>query len=106
MEDVICYSVFNNNIRINNERWQHITTSHDYMIDKFEIVIDTLSNPDLIVKANSEEYYAIRKYENLTIGSKSCVVIYIDKPNGFVITSLLTSKPHKFIEKGEIIWKQ
>ena len=88
------------------ERWRHIISSHDYMIDKFEMIIETLSNPDILVKAHTHEFYAIKKYENTSIGDKSCIVIYIDKPNGFVITSLLTSKPQKFIEKGEIIWKQ
>jgi hypothetical protein len=99
-------SIQGNEIRLTTERWSHIVESHDYMAGNLDLVFETLCNPDYIVLAKSGENYAIKKYTKTTIGIKSCIVIYKDKPNGFIITALLSSKPQQFVERGEIIWKK
>jgi hypothetical protein len=104
--DSHCHSVLGHDIRLTPERWAHIVESHDYMAGNYDLLLETLISPDQVVLTPNGEHYALRNYSSTIIGAKSCVVIYRDEDNGFVITSLLTSKPQQFVKRGVSVWKQ
>lgn len=96
----VVYSVNGVPIRLTYERWYHIVENHDELASYFYEVLDTVGNPEIIVRGNKEALKATRN-----IGRKKwLVVVYkeLSEHDGFVITAyLLDTKP-----KGEIIWRQ
>ena len=93
-------------IRLSDERWSHITESHDYMAGNRDLVSETLEEPDVIVNGDDGALIAIKHYLKTSIGEKNMVVVYKDmRDDGFVITAFMTSKPDKITRKG-VIWKK
>lgn len=96
----IAHSVNRVPIRLTYERWYHITENHDDLASYFYDVLETIQEPDFIVRGNKGSLKATRK-----IGKKEwLVVIYkeLSKRDGFIITAyFLDTKP-----KGKIIWRQ
>lgn len=90
-------------IRLNDERWFHITQGHNEMVSYYYEVLETISNPDAIYMGNEKELLAVKKLEE----EKLIVVVYkeIDNSNGFVITSFLTKRIRQ-IERREKIWEK
>jgi hypothetical protein len=87
-------------IRFTYERWYHIAENHDDMAGYFHETLDTVENPNIIVRGNSGSVKAAKNFGK----KKWLVVVYreISRNDGFVITAyFLSSKP-----KGEIIWQQ
>ena len=48
-------------IRLNKERWFHIIDNHDYMAGMSDHVLETIENPELIVKGSKSELIALKK---------------------------------------------
>jgi|SRR3990172_1815841 hypothetical protein len=92
------YSVNGVPIRLPYERWYHISENHDDLASHFFDVLETVENPDAVVRGNKGTLKATRN-----IGKNNwMVVVYkeISKTDGFVITAyFLDKKP-----KGEVIW--
>jgi hypothetical protein len=97
--EIVC-SVNGVPIRLTYERWYHIVENHDDLASYFYEILETVGNPELIIRGNKGTLKATRN-----IGRKKwLVVVYkeLSKHDGFVITAyLLETKP-----KGEIIWRQ
>lgn len=102
----VVLSVNGHSIRVTYKQWAHITENHDYMSGNLDKVLETLSEPGRIIQGESGESLALRDYDKTNITRKTCVVVYRDEPDGFVITAFLTSKPHKIEQKGKVIWSQ
>lgn len=92
-------------VRVTDERWAHITESHDYMAGYLDHVIETVEDPDWLVKGWIDEVIAMKKYPVRNSGEKYLVVVYKDLPEGFVITAFMTSKHEKILKRG-IIWEK
>lgn len=96
----VVYSVNDVPIRLTYERWYHIVENHDGLASYFYDVLDTIGNPEFIMRGNKGVLKATRN-----IGRRKwLVVLYkeISRHDGFVITAyLLSIKP-----KGAIIWQQ
>ena len=87
-------------IRLTYERWYHITENHDDLASYFHETLDTVENPDIVVRGNSGSFKAAKNFGK----KKWLVAVYreISKMDGFVITAyFLSTKP-----KGEVIWQQ
>ena len=96
----IAFSINGVPIRLTYERWYHITENHDDLASYFHETLDTVENPDLIVRGNSGSLKAAKSFGK----KKWLVAVYreISRNDGFVITAyFLSTKP-----KGEIIWRQ
>ncbi|MBU0702045.1 hypothetical protein KKE26_12285 [bacterium] len=94
------YSVNGVPIRLTYERWYHIVENHDELASCFHEVLDTVGNPEFIVRGNKG---ILKSAKNIGM-KKWLVVVYkeLSKSDGFIITAyLLDTKP-----KGEIIWRQ
>lgn len=91
-------------IRLNEERWIHITEEHSEMAGYYYEVLETVKNPDIIYEGKNKECVALKKIE----GEKYIVVIYKEDKetkDGFIITSFLTKRKKQF-EKRRKIWER
>lgn|GEM_PF-285528 len=93
-------------IRLTYKQWSHITENHDYMAGCIDMVLETIAEPDLIVKGWTDELIALKHYPKTVISRKDAVVIYKElKNDGFVITAFLTSSCEEIIKRG-ILWQK
>jgi hypothetical protein len=87
-------------IRLTEERWFHIVENHDDLAGYYDDVLNTVENPDFILKGYKGALIAIKainKWHYLVVVYKE-----LRKMDGFVITAYITSK----IKKGLIIWRK
>lgn len=93
-------------IRITEERWIHITESHNYMVGNLGKVIETIKEPDYIVAGHQDEKIALKHYEETSISEKHLVAIYTEgEKDGFLITAFMTSDEDRIL-KRRILWQQ
>lgn len=87
-------------IRLPYERWYHISENHDELASHFFDVLETVDNPELVVRGNKGTLKAVKN-----MGKENwLVVVYreVSKSDGFVITAyFLDKKP-----KGEVVWRR
>jgi hypothetical protein len=87
-------------IRLTYERWYHIVENHDEMASYYHDVLETVEEPELVVRGNAGALKAGRSFGK----RKWLVVVYreVSRNDGFVITAyLLDTRP-----KGKIAWRQ
>lgn len=93
-------------IRLTYKQWAHIVETHDYMSGCLDIVIETLSDPDCIVRGWTDELIALKHYAKTVISEKNAVVVYKEmERDGFVITAFMTSRPEQIRRRG-ILWQR
>ena len=94
-------------LRLSDERWRHITTSHLDMVNNKEKLLETVKDPDMILKEVTDELRAVKFFRRTHLGSKYLVVVYkeLSREEGFIITAYKTSKIRKVIRRG-IIWEK
>ncbi|MYC29301.1 MAG: hypothetical protein F4X65_04320 [Chloroflexi bacterium] len=97
-------------IRLPWERWLHIIDpggDHPYMVDMRAKVIETLGNPDVIVRStrfpDTARIYH-RWHEDTPLDSKwvRVVVNFVDNSDAFVMTAYAESQ----VIAGEVIWRK
>jgi hypothetical protein len=76
------------------------------MSGNWDKVLETLADPSQVIEGGQGESLALRTYEKTNITQKTCVVVYRDEVDGFLITAFMTSKPEKVEKKGERIWSR
>jgi hypothetical protein len=88
-------------IRLPEERWQHITTRHQDLKDKKELVLNTITEPDYIFDGNEGALMAVQEIT----GGKLLVVIYKENSSsdGFIVTAFPTRR-FKSLKKRRQIW--
>ncbi len=94
------YSVNRVPIRLTYERWFHITENHDDLASYFYEVLETVEEPEFVVRGNKGTLKATRNFGR----QKWLTVVYkeIGNKDGFIITAyFLDEKP-----KGEVIWRR
>lgn len=103
----LAYSENNVPIRLTYERWTHIVESHDYMVGVYEWVLETITDPDVIVEGWGGSLVATRHYQQTPISEKDLIVVYreLGPQDGFVITAFMTSRAEKLLGRG-IIWQR
>jgi hypothetical protein len=84
-------------IRLTEERWDHIALEHAELDGQHRLVMDVLSKPDVVVAGTAGEFSAVR-----TLGSGRClaVVYRITNGDGFVITAFYV-KPGYYQERTQ-----
>lgn len=102
---MIGYAISKNGvkIRLTEERWFHITESHDYLSGLSDIVLDAINDPAMVLEGRKDELAAIKEFKG-----KQLVVMYKEttKGDGFVITAFMTSEIEKMKKKRRISWKK
>ena len=69
-----------------------------------ERVLETVADPDRLVNGDLGATIALRYYDATNITEKTCIAIYRDEEDGFIITAFLTSRPDKIIRRRNAIW--
>jgi len=94
-------------VRLTNERWTHIITSHTDMKNNKDLVLKTVKEPDMILKGVNEELRAVRFFLKTHLGPKYVMTAYkeLNDGEGFIITAYKTSKIDKIVKRG-VIWKK
>ena len=46
----IAHSVNGAPIRMTSERWFHIVENHDYLAGRYEDILDTVADPDMVLQ--------------------------------------------------------
>ncbi|MFQ5710048.1 MAG: hypothetical protein ACE5HO_21545 [bacterium] len=93
-------------VRLPLRQWAHIVESHDYMIGNVELVRQTLESPDYIVSGFEGAKIALKSFSKTSISKKTCVTVFRENKDGFVITAFLTSKPSKILNRGVVLWEK
>ena len=92
-------------IRLTYKQWTHIVDSHDYMAGNVDLVLESVEDPDYIVRGWTDEQIAVKQYERTSISKKCVVVVYKEGEEGFVITAFMTSKLDRILRRG-ILWQK
>ncbi len=89
-------------IRLTEERWFHIIESHDEMAGHYDDVLDTVENPDYIIKGYRDALIALKRVSK----KKFLAVVYkeLSHEDGFIITAYFTTKIK--LEKEVILWQR
>ncbi len=92
-------------IRIETERWEHISRNHPETENNFEYIRTTISDPDFVQTGNKKELLAIKLFDKTPVSyQKYCVVVYkLHENSGFIITAYFTRRPSF---KRRLIWKK
>ena len=87
-------------IRLNDERWAHITEEHCELAGLREEVLETISSPERIYTGTQGELLAVREINE----GKYLVVVYRESgDDGFIITAFLTRRISS-LERRKQIW--
>ena len=100
---MIGFAVSKNNakIRLTEERWFHISESHDDLAGHTFDVLECIEDPEYIIKGIADELIACRKY-----GNRYLISVYKEyNGEGFVITAYFTKNIRKLLKRG-ILWKK
>ena len=90
-------------IRLTNERWEHIL-SHSEMVNQQERIIETLTQPELIVATVKDESVHVyhRFYEQTPVTSKYLLVsVKILPEDAFILTAFFSNR----VKKGNVLWQ-
>ena len=96
-------SINNVPIRLTDERWSHITTSHleiDFK-DYFEIMV-VVEKPDRVLKGDTGELLAVKKNPGK---ERWLVVAYkeVSQEDGFILTAYFTTAG-QWLFRRETLW--
>ncbi|UCH97621.1 MAG: hypothetical protein JSV88_12445 [Candidatus Aminicenantes bacterium] len=88
-------------VRLPEERWVHIVETHDDLAGHMDDVLDTVENPDFIIKGYKDALIALKKFKP----GKFLAVVYkeIKKEDGFIITAYFSRKIK--LNREVILWK-
>lgn len=63
-------------IRLTDERWKHIITSHTDMNNNKDLLLKTVNAPDMILKGVANELRAVRFFKDTHLGPKYLMAAY------------------------------
>ena len=87
-------------IRLPHERWFHLVENHDDVAGSYEAVLETIANPDRVLRGYRGTLIAVR-----TDGQRrSCMVVYrqVSADDGCIITAYFTSK----LDRRHVVWRK
>jgi len=88
-------------VRLTEERWFHIIENHDDVAGYYDEVLQTVEEPDYIIKGYGDALIALREVEK----GKFLAVIYKEfRTDGFIITAYLIRKIK--LKKEAILWQK
>jgi len=99
------YAVSGCQIRLPDERWEHIVRRHPEMRTLRQHVLDTVQTPDLVQTGDYGELLAVRFWPQTPLTTKYLVVPYREAmgADGFVLTAYLARRPSS---RRQILWKR
>jgi hypothetical protein len=92
-------------IRLTDERQEHIEIDHPEMLGQIDRIQDTLANPEVIVRSNVDADVELfyRHFSITPVTEKYlCVVVKAVVDDRFIVTAYFTDT----IKRGEILWER
>jgi hypothetical protein len=92
-------------IRLTDEREEHIENDHPEMSGQIDKCRETLLNPDKVIRSRTDpEVELFYKYYDVTSVTKKflCVVVKGLTNNLFIITTYFTDT----VKRGELLWER
>jgi hypothetical protein len=92
-------------IRLNAERWMHITMGHPEVAAYYDELVQTLEMPETVYVGSRGESLAVSSLPDSN--GKNIIVVYreVNPDDGFVITAYTSSKVHE-LQKRTIVWQR
>ena len=92
-------------IRLTEERWSHIVERHLILAGTRALVVETLEDPEVIQRGDTDELLAARLYPDTPLGEKWMVVAYRETSpeDGFIITAYLARRLSRTKEE---LWRR
>jgi len=97
--------LFNRNIRLTDERFEHFITDHPELENQDSKIQETLLNPDHIVRSRTDAEVELfyKLYPSTPVTQKYlCIVAKPEGPDAFILTTYFTDT----VKKGEILWQK
>ncbi len=70
------------------------------------LTLETVTDPEYIVKGGEKEKLAVKFFRATPIGAKHLVVVYVeDYHDGFIVTAFMTSELEKVLKRG-VLWQR
>ena len=69
------------------------------------LIMETVNEPDLILRGHGKELLAIKYYDSTPLGAKHMVVVYREDKR-LIITAFLTSDTSKLLKKRQQLWQR
>jgi len=87
-------------IRLTAERWLHIVENHDDLAGHYDDVLETIEDPDFVMRGYRNSLIAARGYGR----RRHLMVVYreLSAHDGFVITAYFASE----VDRKKAIWKR
>ena len=87
-------------IRLTEERWFHIVENHDDLAGYYDDVLNTVENPDFILKGYGGAFIAVKGVAR----RRYLAVVYkeVSRSDGFIVTAYFTSR----ISRRSILWRK
>jgi hypothetical protein len=87
-------------IRLTHERWFHIVENHDDVAGYYDEVLETIENPDLVLRGYRGTLMSVRSYGR----RRYFMVVYrqVSADDGFIITAYFTSK----LDRRYVVWRK
>lgn len=92
-------------VALTEKRWSHIVESHNYVAGLQHLALETVTDPDYIVKGRDKEKLAVKFFNSTLIGAKHLVVVYLENQEGFIVTAFMTSDAEKVLRRG-VLWQR
>ncbi len=93
-------------IRLTDERWLHITTSHkEIEPDDVLAILDVIGKPDIILRGDTGELLAVKKKPRKKIWIVVAYKEYIAEKDGFVLTAYITTA-NRWLFQRKVIWNK
>ena len=108
--DEVIYDFQGNAIRLPRERWLHImdpSGDHPYMVDMWKELVETLENPEVIVRSTRFPYTSRiyhRWFDNTPVGGKWVRVVTNFPASGDAF--VLTAYSEDQVIAGEVLWQK
>jgi hypothetical protein len=97
--------IHNRQMRLTDERLQHIEADHPEMSGQIDKIQDTLLSPDMVVRSKTDPDVELfyRYYDITPVTEKYlCVVVKVSVDDSFIITAYFTDT----IKRGEALWRK
>lgn len=97
--------VYDRQVRLTNERQEHIEADHPEMPGQIDKIQNTLLNPDMIVRSRIDPEVELfyRYYDTTPVTDKYlCVVVKESTDDFFTITAYFTDS----VKRGDVLWQR
>lgn len=92
-------------VKLHSDVLERTIRKHGELRGCEHMILETIEEPDYIIKGHNRELLAIKHYTETPIEPKDMIVVYREDKE-LIITAFLSSKTHKLLRRRPIIWQK